>query len=409
MKNNPTQEAPWIVVGGGMVGAAMALSLADSGRRVIVLEPQLENMLALATAAEYAATPYDLRISAVTADNVALLEDLEVWSQVAALRAQPFCQLGVREGAGEWLEFGADTDSKSRDKNSQPLGFMVENRLLQACLLHRLQKTPGVELRAASFAGLDSQSGQPVVLIKVGDEAIERVPYSWLIVADGAQSKARDALGMGTIGNRYHERCLLSIVQLQQPAGERTWQTFAGREVHALLPLCDNQACLIVYADSPVIQSWERSQTEVATVLAERFHEQLGEFELLRHASFPLQHQQAIRTFSSSQRALLIGDAAHAIHPLAGQGVNLGLRDVAALHELLQQFTDEDGALSSKLARALQRRQLANVAMGQGLDAVSRIFRSTNPLLQMTRRLGFLGIQVAPGLRQLLGKFAGQR
>lgn len=409
MKNNPTQQAAWVVVGGGMVGAAMALSLAESGRRVVVLEPQLEQMLSVKTDADFTAQPYDLRISAVTADNIALLEELGVWSQVAALRAQPFNQLAVRENGGDWLEFGGLVSAQNEAKLKQPLGFMVENTLLQACLLQRLQSTPGVELLAASFAGLNNQSENPAVMIKMSDDTLATVPYSRLVVADGAQSHARRALGMGTVGASYHERCLLSVVQLNEPAGERTWQTFADREVHALLPLSANQACLIVYADSPVIQAWQRAKNGVAEVLQARFAAELGEFELLNYASFPLQHQQAIRTFDRQQRALLIGDAAHAIHPLAGQGVNLGLRDVAALNELLQQVTDEDKAFDSKIERLLRRRQVANIAMGQGLDAVARVFRSRNPLLQWTRRLGFVGLQTLPGVRELLGKMAGQR
>lgn len=399
MKNSQSQTTaetslrPWVVVGGGMVGAAMALSLATSGRRVIVLEPQLEAMLAV-DMTTYREQDYDLRISAVTADNIALLQALDSWAPVATVRAQPFRQLAVREQGSDWLRFGADDERE--------LGYMVENKLLQACLLQRLQQHPGVELIAAKV--LSVADG----MVVLDSQALPQLDYEWLVVADGANSATRRALGMGTVGTSYHERCLLTVVKLQQPAGDETWQTFAGREVHALLPLDDNFACLIVYADSPVIQAWQQSQDKVATVLKERFCAQLGDFELINFASFPLQHQQALHTFCAQQRALLIGDAAHAIHPLAGQGVNLGLRDVAALHAVVADFTDEHQRLSAKLARVMQQRQAANVLMGQGLDAVARVFRSDHPLLKVARRLSFVGLRQLPAVRSMLAKLAGQ-
>ncbi|MCH8502650.1 MAG: FAD-dependent monooxygenase [Aliidiomarina sp.] len=399
MKNSQAQTTaenalrPWVVVGGGMVGAAMALSLASSGRRVVVLEPQLEAMLAV-DSATYSQQPYDLRISAVTADNIALLQALESWSPVAAVRAQPFRQLAVREQGGDWLRFGAEGERE--------LGYMVENKLLQACLLQRLQQHPGVELMAAKVLSVADGT------VSLDSQEQPQLAYEWLVVADGAASATRRALGIGTVGASYHERCLLTVVKLQQSAGDETWQTFAGREVHALLPLCDDYACLIVYADSPVIQAWQQSQAMVEAVLKARFRAQLGDFELINFASFPLQHQQALRTFCAQQRALVIGDAAHAIHPLAGQGVNLGLRDVAALHALVADFTDEHQQLSAKLARVMQQRQAANVVMGQGLDIVSRVFRSDNPVLQVARGLGFVGLRQFPTVRSMLAKLAGQ-
>lgn len=395
------QEAqlPWVVVGGGMVGAAMALALAESGRKVVVLEPNPESEFVAEGA-------YDLRISAVTADNIALLDELGIWQHVVNSRVQEFTQLAVREQGGEWLQFGS--------KHSTPLGYMVENKALQWILTQRLQAHALVTYRVEGFAKvagaekLDhasvnhaSDSDSWCVVTESGDY----IPYQFLIGADGVNSRVRSAVGIGTAGASYQERCLLATVHVAEEIPAATWQTFCGREVHALLPLANQQACLIVYADTAEISGWQKNDVQVQ--LFKRFGSEIGAFTLQNFGSFPLKHQHALRYYDSSMKAFVIGDAAHGVHPLAGQGVNLGLRDVAAVRELIGKVTDDNSGFEVKLQGVLKRRQTENLLMGQGLDSISRIFRSEHPFLQVARRSAFSVLARSKTLRGIVGRFAG--
>ncbi|WP_126766860.1 FAD-dependent monooxygenase [Aliidiomarina iranensis] len=394
---------PWVVVGGGMVGGAMALAIAESGRRVVVLEPYPETEFAINSA-------YDLRISAITADNIALLESLGVWPQVQALRAQPFMQLAVREQGSEWLSFASET--------SQPLGYMVENKALQSVLTERLRTHALVDYRTEGFTSI--VAAKPQVQIKNGVGESEQpeksagyvvtssgaeIAYQYLIGADGVNSNVRSAAGIGTAGSSYQERCLLATVKLAEEIPPETWQIFAGNEVHALLPLANQQACLILYADTAVIKGWPKDAIEAE--LSERFSKEIGDFQLQNAASFPLKHQHALAYFNSALRTLIIGDAAHGVHPLAGQGVNLGLRDVAAVRDLLTQLADENINFRVKLERALKHRQFENLAMGQGLDTIARVFRAQHPVLKFARRSLFSVMAQSKPLRKFVGRFAG--
>ncbi|RUO38711.1 hypothetical protein CWE13_03475 [Aliidiomarina shirensis] len=393
---------PWVVVGGGMVGAAMALAIAESGRKVVILEPYPETEFDGKSA-------YDLRISAITADNIALLEALGVWQQVASLRVQEFTQLAVRETGGEWLQFGSE--------KALPLGYMVENKALQWVLTERLKAHALVDYRTDGFAkivgshsltgnagtGVNSAAGHGKCSVMTASG--EMIPYQFLIGADGVNSRVRHAAGIGTAGASYQERCLLATVNVAQEIPAATWQTFSGREVHALLPLANQQACLIVYADTAEINSWAKNTVELE--LFKRFGAEIGPFSLQQSASFPLKHQHALRYYAPLFNTLVVGDAAHGVHPLAGQGVNLGLRDVAALRALLQQLTDENKAFTAKLQRVLKQRQVENILMGQGLDSIARIFRSEHPFLSVARRSAFSILARTEKLRSIAGRFAG--
>jgi 2-octaprenyl-3-methyl-6-methoxy-1,4-benzoquinol hydroxylase len=366
-----------------MVGASMALALAEAGRRVVVLEPFPEQSYV-------ASEPYDLRISAITADNIALLKQLGIWQPLRDMRVQAFHQLAVREGNNDWLTFG--------DLVKPPLGYMIENRALQQVLTCALQAHERVRYVIDGFASL---SADRQVITRSG----EVIAYQYVVAADGLNSQVRQAAGIGTAGASYPERCLLAIVEVAQPIPAATWQTFAGSEVHALLPLSDQQACLIVYAEPSVLNTWQQSGLEQE--LQARFTAQIGQFSLHNSASFPLRHQHALRYFAEQRHVVLIGDAAHGIHPLAGQGVNLGLRDVAGIRTVLLERADSDKQFLTSLLRALKKRQAENLLMGQGLDFVSRVFRSQHPVLQVGRKVGFSVLARTHQLRNWIGKIAG--
>lgn len=380
---------PWVIVGGGMVGATAALTLADQGYSVVLLEPKPETEFDPTSA-------YDLRISAITADNIAQLNALGVWESVVNQRAQRFDELAVREQQGPWVEFAG--------QGGEPLGFMVENKLLQRLLQERCKKHPLVHVKIDGFARIDTnETDACAVVTSAGDE----IPYSGLLGADGAQSSVRKALGLGTAGSSYRERCLLVNVETEKALPPRTWQIFADQEVHALLPLSTHHACLIVYANHDQVLVHSANEQTLMPWMQTRFAHHIGNFKFQGFGSFPLRHQQVLTPWSHRFQGGVIGDAAHAVHPLAGQGVNLGFRDVQGIASALKHCRDEDAVAA--VAGALATRQRENMLMGCGLDAIAKGFRSQNPLIQAARRGLFHGLSMQPQLRAWIGRIAGGR
>lgn len=382
-----------------MVGAAAAIALAESGYEVDVLEPELEHALS-------AEKPYDLRISAITADNIEVLKQLGVWADLQQQRHQAFYELAVREQGGEWVEFN--------DPDGAPLGFMLENCRLQFALQQRCQQHPRIHLHQERFAHIErlSRESSEDSGFAVVAESGTRFPYQALLGADGVQSPVRQALGLGTHGRSYHEHCLLALVRTADPQPARTWQTFAGEEIHALLPLAEQHACLIIYASHSVLKNLQAMPADVQQQeFEQRFFASIGGFQLLDMGSFPLRHQQVLTPWSDHYCGGVIGDAAHAVHPLAGQGVNLGFRDVQAIFTAARSINSGDICIG--LQQALVRRQKENTLVGFGLDGIAQVFRTSHPGFSALRRLG-LGILAAnqgpiPRIRRWIGSIAGGR
>lgn len=376
-----------LVIGGGMVGAAATLGLAQRGYQVAVLEPQpVTQWLETDT--------YDLRISAVTSDNIDLLQELGVWDLIHDLRAQPFNQLAVRDAGSDWLELG-DTGSL------QPLGYMVENNLLQFALWQALEAHPQVTTLVSSLESLRTDDQQAVTTD--GD----LVQYQWLLGCDGANSQARQLSGIGVGGRDYGQSCLLTLVKTETQIAPRTWESFHGDEIHALLPLSDSQACLILYADAPTIKHWQQDEKRLSEVLEARFGAAVGPFTLLNWGSFPLRRQSALHYVKD--RTILLGDAAHSIHPMAGQGVNLGFRDVK---KLLQVMHGQNLELSPALGAALKRyeveRRADNELMAHAMDAIGWSFKTEQKGIQLLRRGLLSGLRkFAPGQRLMTAYASG--
>ncbi|MGX5914468.1 FAD-dependent oxidoreductase [Aliidiomarina sp. Khilg15.8] len=376
-----------LVIGGGMVGAAAALGLAQRGYQVAVLEPKpVTQWLETDT--------YDLRISAVTSDNIALLEELGVWELIHDMRAQPFNQLAVREAGSDWLELG-------EAGSLQPLGYMIENNLLQFSLWQALQAHPQVTTLCSSLQTLNTEEQQAIT----GDADV--VNYQWLLGCDGANSRARQLSGIGVGGRDYGQSCLLTLVKTESQVAPRTWESFQGDEIHALLPLSDKQACLILYADTPTVKHWQANETRLHEVLQARFAESVGAFTLLNWGSFPLRRQSALHYVKD--RTILLGDAAHSIHPMAGQGVNLGFRDVKKLLQVMYgQELEHAPALGVALKRFEIERRADNELMAHAMDSIGWGFKTEQKGIQLLRRGLLSGLRkFTPGQRLMTAYASG--
>ena len=391
-RQDDSQHTDILIAGAGMVGAAAALGFAQQGYRVLVAEPQPQ--------VDVPATgDYDLRISAVTTDNIRLLQQLGAWSYIEAIRVQPFYQLAVRHHAGPWLNLGADDAGHA----GQSLGYMIENRVIQQGLWQAMLEQPLIKLVEAQVSNLDSGAGEAIL------SNDQRVSFAKVLGCDGAQSKVRQGSGIGVAGKSYGQSCLLTIVQCATSLPARTWESFAeDGEIHALLPLTGNQACLIMYGSRTQVAQWQTSKAHLQMVLDSRFKDEVGAFELLNYGSFPLTRQTALRYIQD--RTILLGDAAHTIHPMAGQGVNLGFRDVKKLLEVTKGLRLTDAEQSLPVRLALQQFALArradNELMAQAMDSIAWAFGQQRGPIALLRNTVLASLQKISPMQKLLTAYA---
>ncbi|EIM02457.1 2-octaprenyl-3-methyl-6-methoxy-1,4-benzoquinol hydroxylase [Rhodanobacter thiooxydans] len=396
------------VVGGGMVGAAAALALARAGFATALLE-------ARAPAAWDAHAEVDLRVVGLAPSSVMLLDELGVWTSIRAARASPYTHMHVWDAeSGAAIDF--DAPSEGRDR----LGYIVENSLVQWTLWQALDAAQGSA--SAAGAGRAGASVRRLCPAEVrGFEAREdriqleladgeTLSASLLVAADGAGSPLRALAGIGTRGRDYAQRAVVAHVATERPHQDTAWQRFLPGGPLALLPLADGRSSIV----------WSLPEAEARRVLAlddQAFLDELGvasDFRLGRivattpRAAFPLRLQLAERY--QADRFVLLGDAAHAVHPLAGQGVNLGLRDVAELRDTLldARATGRDIGATHVLRRYARRRRSADTLDALGFDALARIYAWQSPALVAARGIGVRVLdRLAPLKRRLSEHAAG--
>ncbi|PIJ59579.1 3-demethoxyubiquinol 3-hydroxylase [Erwinia aphidicola] len=386
------QKVDVAIVGGGMVGAALASGLAQHGFQVAVLEQE--------TPAEFVAgSDPDVRISAIGAASAALLKQLDVWPAVLAMRTVPYRKLET----WEWQTAAVNFDAESL--GLPELGFMVENSVLQQALWQRLQQQPVQLLCPARLRELQSENGGWQLTLDNGEQLHARL----VVGADGANSQVRQLAGIGIHGWNYSQSCMLISVRCEHDAGDTTWQQFTPDGPRAFLPLFDRWASLVWY-DSParIRQLQAMSMPQLQKEIQAHFPPRVGKVTPVAAGSFPLVRRHATRYVLPG--LALVGDAAHTINPLAGQGVNLGYRDVDALIEVLSEsrLRAEDWASAAVLQRYQRKRLKDNLLMQSGMDLFYFAFSNQSAPLKVLRNLGLIvaqhsGVLKRQALRYALG------
>ncbi|WCE03096.1 UbiH/UbiF family hydroxylase [Pseudoxanthomonas sp. JBR18] len=348
-----------VVVGGGVVGAACALALAAQDLDVTLVEGQAPT--------PWSATVPDLRVYAFAPDNAALLERLGVWAQVRDTRAQPYRRMRVWDAAGGG-ELTFDADRLGR----RQLGWLVEHALLADRLWAALPAA-GVQVRCPARVEAMDQDADSVRL-RLDDGM--RLEARLAVAADGAASTLRALAGLPTQGHDYRQRGVVGYLRSERPHEATAWQRFLPTGPLAVLPFTEGRSSIV----------WTLPQAEAARVLAlddatfsreltRAFGGRLGELTIdSPRAAFPLRLQLARQYVEG--RVLVVGDAAHAVHPLAGQGVNLGLRDVAGLMELVAAARARRAPWDTphRLARWARTRRSENTVAAYTFDGINRLF-----------------------------------
>ena len=380
------------IAGGGMVGAACALALARRGFAVALLEAREPK-------AWRAGEPEDLRVIALAPSSARLLDELGAWRSIQAARVSPYLRMCVWDAASG-AELGFDAAHEGRAQ----LGWIVENNLI-ACTLWNALEGAGVRrvcpARVTTFAQRDDR-------VTLDLDNGEVLSAALLVIADGAGSALREQTGIGVRGRDYGQRAVVAHVATERAHEATAWQRFTHEGPIALLPLSDGRSSIV----------WSLPETRAREMLAlddPEFLEAAGvasDFRLGRlvsttpRASFPLRLQIAERF--SSGRCVLIGDAAHTVHPLAGQGANLGLRDVAELASVLGEARDagRDFAASHVLERYARRRRAASTLDARAFDAIERMFAWQAPVWTAARSLGIRTVDAIGPLKRRLSLHA---
>ena len=348
-----------VVVGGGVVGAACALALAKLGLDVVLVEPRQPP--------RWDAARRDLRVYAFAPDNAALLDGLGAWRAVRDARAEPYRRMRVWD-AGGGGELAFDADALGR----RELGWIVEHGLLVDRLWAALPAA-GVDLACpARVQGLEQDADGVRLALDDGRPLRARVA----IAADGGDSALRAMAGIGVDARTHAQRGIVAYVETALPHRDTAWQRFLPGGPLAFLPCGDGLSSIVwTLPDAEAVRVLALDDAAFSRELTDAFEARLGATRLAsERAEFPLRTQLA--NSSCEGRVLLVGDAAHVVHPLAGQGVNLGLRDVAALRESILRARTRRLAWDAphRLQRWARQRRSENALAAHAFDAINRAY-----------------------------------
>lgn len=403
-----TQAFDVVIVGAGMVGAALAAGLGRSGFRVGLVDQG-------AAPSFDAAQPPDIRVSALSAGSERYLADLGAWSDILAMRATPYTRLAVWDETDHPLSSLlprkiAEVVFDARSLSASHLGHIVENRVTQQALWACAESQPSVTLFAGhAVTSLDNGSAGATVTLDDGTELTGQL----VVGADGANSGVRDLAGIGVTRDQYQQQAMVVSARYQGPVQDITWQGFYPSGPRAFLPLHaagngESWASLVWY-DSPEELARLKSLNNSA-LMAEIQNAFPPDLPLLTHidarASFPIARQHA-KTYVNN-RVVLIGDAAHTINPLAGQGVNLGFQDARCLQSVLREArrAGSDLASPASLNQYEQQRRPANRRMMLAMDVFYHLFSNRTPPLHLLRNLGLGAAKALPFARNRVAKYA---
>ena len=363
-----------VIVGGGMVGLTAACALGNSSLRVAIIEQTLPEAFS-------SEQPHDLRISALSIASQNILQGVGAWDGILARRSCPFKRMRVWETAGD-TEFNCDDIDRSE------LGFIVENRVTQLALLERIESFSNIELMAPEKIQTIDYSPQKETFLKLDDGS--ELQTKLLIAADGGNSRVRQVAGLGVTSWDYKQNAFVIYVETDYEQQDITWQRFVPSGPQAFLPLTGNYGSIVWYNSADEIKRLKSMpDDDLLSELTATFPDCLGKInKILGKASFPLKRQHAQQYVK--QGVALVGDAAHMINPLAGQGVNIGLLDAAALAEVLIDATEkgEDIGSLSVLQRYEKMRRNENLKMMTVMDAFYRVFSNDILPLRFFRNMG---------------------
>lgn len=394
-----------VVAGAGMTGATAALALDSAGFRVALVDPQpFERQLA---------PSFDGRASAVAYSSFRMLRTLGVGARLEA-DACRIEQILVTDGRSPGaaataappfhLRFAAEEIAGR--SGGEPLGYLVENRRIRAALAEAVEASGIALLTPARVEAVEAGPASALVRLADGRE----LQAALVVAAEGRDSRVRALAGIGVVGWRYRQSAAVATVRHQRPHGGVAYEHFLPGGPFAILPLTDDRSSLVWTEPERRAAALSTASNEAFEAhLRRRFGDFLGEVAVEGpRFTYPLSLQLAERW--TAPRIALLGDAAHSIHPIAGQGLNLGLKDAAALAETLADAArrGEDIGAEAVGERYAAWRRFDTVALAGATDAFTRLFSNDASLLRAARGLGMAAVnRIGPARRFFMAEAGG--
>ena len=392
------------IIGGGMVGLAMAASLAETDLKILLIEKQ--NLAGscgsdLLLDQDVSDQDFDVRVSAISPGNRNFLSSFNAWQNIPEQRLANYQTMKVWDGDGTGnIEFSAA-------KIAQPnLGVIVENRVIQASMLKSIN----------AFGNITCIFEQQLEQIEVSEDKVEVILddgssyISQLLVgADGAHSLVRQKLNIDSKQTEYEQVAFVANVSTEHPHQDTAWQRFTPYGPVAFLPLANENLCSVVWSldhdKADAIK--ELNKEEFANKLQNAFESKLGKVTAVsEHFGFPLVKRHAQNYLS--QRVALVGDAAHTIHPLAGQGVNLGFQDVECLSKLIINLYQQqrDFGLLQNLRPFERERKAENMMMQNAMSGFKHLFANQTMPVTLLRNFAMSALDKLPMAKEVIIKKA---
>ncbi len=390
-------EVDVTIVGGGMVGASLAAALSGTGVRVLLVESVPSD--------SGAQRSFDARTTALGNASQRIYGALGIWAAIAG-EAEPIRSIHISEAG----RFGF-ARLTATEQGIEAFGYVVANRALGAALWRRLKEDPRVLLRVPARVGaIDIGADAAVLTVEAADGAVETVSTRLIVAADGAHSQVRTAAGIEASVEDYVQVAVVTTVATDQPHEGRAYERFTAAGPLAVLPLHDGNLA-VIWARAPADAQELMALDESAFLarLQAAFGWRAGRFTRARgRGSYPLKLTRAVTAVA--RRVVLIGNAAQALHPVAGQGFNLGLRDAAMLAEVIA-AAPADAGNEELLSRFAAWRAGDRGGVTRFTDGLVKLFGDTRPGVGLLRNLGLLLFDLTPPAKSALARvsagFAG--
>ena len=396
------------IVGAGLVGAALAAALKNCGLSIALIDNHTEESLQKNLSGGVSVSDFEPRVSALTMASQNLLVDVGAWQKINPKQIQSYQKMNV------WDELGtARIEFDSAELYQDSLGCILENQLivsaLHSVLADQVNLTTYLGDKLSSTQIVDGEVEQHLLTLENG----QLIQCKLLVAADGANSKVRQWASMPTREWDYQHEAIVATIKTSKKHQKTAWQRFSESGPLAFLPLADandtQQFCSIVWSQETARAKslMALSEPDFLKELAEAIEFSLGELEAVstRYA-IPLRQRHA-KTYVKPG-IVLLGDAAHTIHPLAGQGVNLGFKDVKALSDILIEADKQNLEVNNMvlLKRYQRQRQGDNLLMMGAMEGFKRLFAQPDPIVRWLRNTGMGWVNKQSFLKNQIAKHA---
>lgn len=408
MKEVTPEYVDVAIVGAGLVGAALAASLSETGLSIAIIDHQSSDELIKSLKPAINVNDFEPRVSALTKASQEMLKSVGAWSKMATAQIQHYQHMFV------WDELGtANISFDSAEMYQDSLGCIVENQLIVSALHQGLKEQSNLtcffETGLTGIRRVSASNNEHLLQLKTGSS----IQCKLLVAADGANSKVRQWAFMPTREWDYQHEAIVATVKTSKLHQNTAWQRFSETGPLAFLPLADAKAsqhfCSIVWSQetSEAKRLMTLSDEMFLVELEQAIESKLGKLEAVsQRFAIPLRQRHA-KTYVKPGIALL-GDAAHTIHPLAGQGVNLGFKDVIALSNILKE-ADASGVVANDfvlLKRYERKRQGDNLLMMGAMEGFKRLFEQPDPFVRWLRNTGMNWVNKQSFLKNQIARHA---